>query len=155
MKKTISVCAIVMLALGSSACSQETKELPPPEPPVADTAPVAMPDAEKERNVSGIYSGTIPSASGSGIEVTITLRSDSTYTVVYHYAEQKDDDGDGDYTTSGTFRLDEDKGILTLDAKDLPPYYRVGKDRLTQLDMEGAPITGELADDYVLLKKTQ
>jgi uncharacterized lipoprotein NlpE involved in copper resistance len=143
MKKIIPVFAVIMLAFGSNAYSQASKA-PRPEPSVAGAAH----DLKNNPDLYGIYAGTLPSASGSGIEVTMILRPDSTYTVLYHYIAQEEDD-----VTSGTFRRDKDKGIVKLDAKDLPPYYRIGKDRLTQLDMEGNPITGELADDYVLLKK--
>jgi uncharacterized lipoprotein NlpE involved in copper resistance len=143
MKKIIPVFAALMLAFGSSAYSQASKA-PQPKPSVAGAAH----DLKNNPDLYGIYAGTLPSASGSGIEVTMILRPDSTYTVLYHYIAQEEDD-----VTSGTFRLDKAKGIVKLDAKDLPPYYRIDKNRLTQLDMEGDPITGELADDYVLLKK--
>ncbi|MDR0379793.1 MAG: copper resistance protein NlpE, partial [Candidatus Accumulibacter sp.] len=57
---------------------------------------------------------------------------------------------DGDDAVSGTFRWDKGRNVIALDAENFPPYYRVGEDRLIQMDMEGNPITGDLADNYVL-----
>ncbi|MDR2450240.1 MAG: copper resistance protein NlpE N-terminal domain-containing protein [Candidatus Accumulibacter sp.] len=139
--KTISIFFAVMLALGTNAPAQASE----PGPGVVD----ALPDARNGLDRDGVYAGTIPSASGSGIDVTIILREDSTYTVRYHYVGRQD----GDFTATGTFEWDATGGIVTLDAKDIPPYYRVGEGRLIQLDMEGQPITGLLADHYVLKKR--
>ncbi|MDR0440443.1 MAG: copper resistance protein NlpE [Candidatus Accumulibacter sp.] len=147
MKNTISMFAAVILALLSGACSQEFKK-PRTEPPAAVNA---AHDSESSQDLSGIYAGAIPSASGSGIEVTMILRADSTYTLAYHYIGRKN--ADLDDVASGTFRWDRDKGVITLDTKDFPPYYRIDGNRLIQLDMEGNPIIGELADSYVLEKK--
>jgi hypothetical protein len=79
----------------------------------------------------------------------MTLCPDSTYTMVYHYIDREPGD-DGDDAVSGTFRWDKGRNVIALDAENFPPYYRVGEDRLIQLDMEGNPITGDLADNYVL-----
>jgi uncharacterized lipoprotein NlpE involved in copper resistance len=146
MKNIVSMFIAGMLVCGLSACSQGLKESRT-EPPAAGAAH----DSKNSRDLSGIYAGTIPSASGSGIEVTMTLRPGATYTLAYRYIGRKD--GGRDYAVSGTFRWDEDEGIITLDAKGFPPYYRVDGNRLIQLDMEGKPITGELADSYALVKK--
>jgi hypothetical protein len=34
-----------------------------------------------------------------------------------------------------------------------PPYYKLGENTLTHLDLDGNVITGDLADDYVLKKQ--
>ncbi|OAM88510.1 hypothetical protein AW736_16895 [Termitidicoccus mucosus] len=97
---------------------------------------------------AGVYTGEIPSASGSGINVTLTLRSDSTYTLRYRYAGRLG----ADFGAAGTFKWDNGNTI-TLDAKDAPAHYQVGENRLIQLDMKGKIITGMLADSYVLRKQ--
>jgi uncharacterized lipoprotein NlpE involved in copper resistance len=147
MKKTVSIffaIAFVLGMTGTSAFAHAPKVLP---------APVdAAHGSRNSLNWDGVYAGTIPSASGSGIEVTITLRQDSTYVLRYHYVGRQ---GSGDFTTAGTFEWDEAGGVITLDARDIPPHYRVGENRLIQLDMAGQPITGMLADDYVLEKQPE
>ena len=95
----------------------------------------------------GRYAGRIPSASGSGIDVQITLRSDQTFSMVYDYVDRQ-----GFYTGMGTFDWDETGNVIILKHPDFPPYYRVEKDRLLHLDLEGKIITGNLADMYVLKK---
>ena len=141
MKKTISIFFAIMLAFGTSPLAQ-----------ASEPGPRAIDAAHNSRNSldwDGVYAGTIPSASGSGIDVTIILRRDSIYTLRYHYVGRQS----GDFITVGTFAWDEAGGVITLNAKNIPPHYRVGENRLIQLDMEGQPITGMLADHYVLKKQ--
>lgn len=116
------------------------------------------PDAHNARNSldwTGVYSGTIPSASGSGIHVILTLLSDNPddlrYTIRYEYIDRKD----GIFTSKGTFTWDKDGNTITLavDAKKFPTKYEVGENKLTQFDTAGERITGPLADDYVLTKR--
>ena len=53
---------------------------------------------------------------------------------------------------SGHFIWDETGNIIKLDLANRPPYFRVGEGKLTQLDMYGNLVTGELADNYILTK---
>ena len=62
------------------------------------------------------------------------------------------DKQDVDVFESGVFEWDETGNAIRLDAANWPPYFRVGEGRLTQLDMSGNLITGELADNYILTK---
>ncbi|MDR0564392.1 MAG: copper resistance protein NlpE [Azoarcus sp.] len=158
MKKIIPAFAAVMFSFVTAACSpdappaSESTQTPAAELAPASAPAVAVDPAHNSRNSldwAGVYAGTIPAASGLGIDVTITLRNDSTYTVQYHYIDKQD----GDFATDGVFQWDEEGGAITLDAKDIPPHYQVGENQLIQLDMEGNPITGELAEHYVLKKK--
>jgi len=104
-------------------------------------------NAREDYDWAGLYSGRIPSASGSGIDVQITLRSDQTFSIVYDYVDRQ-----GFSTGMGTFTWDETGNIITLNHPDFPPYYKVEKDRLLHLDLDGKIITGNLADMYVLKK---
>jgi len=97
----------------------------------------------------GVYTGTIPSASGMGIDVRITLNSDKTFELQYQYVGKED----AAYIHDGTFTLNEAGGLITLDTENYPRYYRLGENTLTHLDMEGNLITGYLADHYVLKKQ--
>jgi uncharacterized lipoprotein NlpE involved in copper resistance len=96
----------------------------------------------------GAYAGTIPSADGSGINVLIVLNNDNTFVLKYSYVELPENT----YTYSGSFKWNNGGNIIVLKIKDMPPYYWVGQDKLTQLDMQGKVITGTYAQDYVLEK---
>ena len=95
----------------------------------------------------GYYTGIIPGAD-SGINAGIALNSDGTYSVTYQYVDKSDEA----FLYTGTFRW-KDGNTVELDSKEIPPYYRVGKNTLTQLDMEGKKITGRLSGMYILKKK--
>ena len=97
----------------------------------------------------GIYTGVIPAASGPGIDVKIALYYNETFELRYHYIG-----GDIDNTVrrKGTFNWNEAGLIVILDIDDFPPYYWVGSNQLTQLDMNRKLISGDLADNYVLKK---
>jgi uncharacterized lipoprotein NlpE involved in copper resistance len=145
MKKTLSAFFAISLAFGIASGASGLAQASEPGPKAVD----AVHGSRNSLDWEGVYAGTIPSASGSGIDVTIVLRADSTYVVLYHYVGGQD----GDFIAAGTFAWDENGDVITMDAKDIPPHYRVGEGRLIQLDMEGQPITGVLADHYVLRKQ--
>lgn len=134
MKKTMLIVTVAMLAIGACTPSKAID---------------AAHNSRNSLNWDGVYKGTIPAASGPGIEVTITLDSGLHYTANYLYIEREG----ADFTISGTFQWDEDGRIIMLDTDILPPYYQVGENKLIQLDMEGNPVTGMLADLYVLNKQ--
>jgi uncharacterized lipoprotein NlpE involved in copper resistance len=95
-----------------------------------------------------VYTGVIPAASGPGINVRLTLYAGETYEIHYRYIDRQD----SDFTEKGMFKWNKAGSVITLDTVDFPPHYKVGEDTLTQLDMSGKPITGGLADNYVLGK---
>ena len=105
-------------------------------------------DNQNSPQWAGIYTGVIPSASGPGISVVAILYADATYKVTYHYIDRDPEL----FTFTGALRWDEKTKIITLDNKDLPPYYKVEKTGLVQLDREGKRITGPLAGNYKLRK---
>jgi len=109
-------------------------------------------DAHNSKNSldwAGVYTGTIPSASGTGINVRLMLNQDESFVLRYEYREKPNDQ----YNWVGLFKWDKKGEIITLEIKDVPPYYKVEENRLIQLDMKGKLITGNLADDYVLTKE--
>jgi len=97
----------------------------------------------------GVYTGTIPSASGSGINVRMKLTMDEYYELSYEYLDKPENS----FTWTGSFTWDDKGEIITIDAADVPRYYKVAENKLIQLDMQGNPITGNLADNYVLKKE--
>jgi uncharacterized lipoprotein NlpE involved in copper resistance len=108
-------------------------------------------NSKKLSNWEGVYSGTIPCADCPGISVSITLLSGNTYKMEYLYQEKEANKE----TFDGTFQWNEEGNVITLgnlDKNAFPVYYKVGENSITQLDMEGNEITGDLAENYVLAK---
>ena len=142
MKKILFVFTTAALVFGLNACRAPNDIQNQPENEF-----VGIHTSKNSLDWAGVYTGVIPSASGSGINVTITLRYDLTYDAQYRYIDRSDD---GDFTITGTFSWNEAGSAITLDTTNIPPHYQVGEGKLIQLDMEGNPITGELSDSYVL-----
>ena len=108
-------------------------------------------NARTSLNWAGLYTGLIPAADGPGIEVQLRLNDNETYTMSYQYVDR----GDAVFDASGTFRWMEDGNRIELDTADFPNYYHIAEERVIQLDMEGRPITGLLAENYILVKTPQ
>ena len=106
-------------------------------------------DAGQDLNWKGVYVGHIPSASGMGINVQLALNDNGTFALQYRYIGKPEEV----VAREGTFTLDKTRNIIKLNIENFPPYYRLGKNVLFQLDMEGKDITGDLADKYILKKQ--
>ncbi|GHU68499.1 hypothetical protein FACS1894184_10630 [Clostridia bacterium] len=96
-------------------------------------------------NWAGTYKGTVPGAD-SAIYVELSLANDNTYALLTQYTDKSDEF----IVETGSFTWNEEGSIIHLEDTDYAPYYFVGENTLTQLDIEGQPITGELADQYIL-----
>lgn len=95
----------------------------------------------------GTFKGTLPAASGPGIETTIQLNRDYSFLEQDVYIGEKD----GIFNNQGSYMVNGD--IITLKpANGEVSYYRVEKDQLRRLDMMKRPITGVLANNYILKK---
>lgn len=100
---------------------------------------------------NGTYSGIVPCADCEGIETTLTLNNDLTYTIVTNYLGRNDA---LEETFNGTFRWDETGSKVILEGVIYAPnQFKVGENRIWQLDRKGEMITGDLADHYILTKK--
>ena len=99
---------------------------------------------------AGSYKGVIPCADCEGIETEIVLNQDLTYVKKTKYLGK----GDGKiFEENGSFVWDKSGGSISLKTSTGgPSHYKVGENQLIQLDMQGKPITGDLADKYVLRK---
>lgn len=131
------IAAILIMGISSCATMQNN-----------DSGAVDIHASKISLSWDGVYTGIIPSASGSGIRVLIVLNLDETFLLRYSYV----DGPDNIFTEEGSFEWDKDERTITLIIKDWPPYYWVGENKLTQLDMNGNVITGSLAENYVLKK---
>ncbi len=115
--------------------------------PVSTAAPDPAHSSRTALDWAGRYHGVLPCADCEGIDTLLTLNADGSYTETTRYLG-KEDKG---RTSSGSFRWDDKGGTISLSGEE-PARYRVGENRLMRLAMDGSPITGALADHYVLGK---
>lgn len=106
-------------------------------------------NAQNSLDWEGIYKGTTPCADCEGIETEITLARDMTYSIKIKYKGKSDKV----IEETGQFNWDDKGSNITLEGlKDRPSKFFVGENTLTQLDMNGNKVTGDLAEKYVLKK---
>ncbi|AKL98472.1 copper resistance protein NlpE [Endomicrobium proavitum] len=144
MKKILSPLVIVLLMSAFIACANKDQQ----EQEYQHTDIDKAHNSQNSLSWGGVYAGEIPSASGSGIKVQLTLHYNGTYEISYKYIGKKG----SAYTSTGAFTWNDAGSSVILDTKDFPPYYKVGENRLFQLDMQGNMITGNLANNYILKK---
>jgi uncharacterized lipoprotein NlpE involved in copper resistance len=97
------------------------------------------------------YSGIVPCADCEGIETTITLNQDLTFSIKTKYLGKSDKA----FENTGKFTWNEKGTTITLvSLTDSASQYFVGENTLTQLDIEGNKILGNLAEKYMLKKET-
>jgi len=148
MKKLFIVAIVATFAFVS--CGNKNKQAQS-DATVEDTSMVQQkPDSHNAKNsleYKGTYTGRIPSASGEGILVAITL-SDSTYVKKMEYVNKKNSTSE----EKGKYTWNNAGNTITLQGSEKPNQYFVGENSLSQLDMDGNTITGELADMYILKK---
>ncbi|WP_264564894.1 copper resistance protein NlpE [Flavobacterium sp. N3904] len=108
-------------------------------------------NSENALDWQGIYKGVLPCADCEGIETTVTLNKDKTFSLATKYLGK----GEGKvFIEKGSFTWDKTGTSVTLEgSRDRPSQYKVGENTLTQLDMQGNPITGQSANLYILKKK--
>lgn len=106
--------------------------------------------AETSLDYLGTYEGTLPGADCPGIRTTIVLAADGSYTLHMEYLER-----DSAFDEKGTFKVEGNLLTLTPDDGENPGYYKVEENRLRHLDADRQPITGELAEHYVLQKNRE
>ena len=97
----------------------------------------------------GIYRGVLPCADCPGIQKTIYLNKNGSYTLKVKYLGKQDSAKE----YSGKFNWNEQGNTITLNENNQATSYFVGENRLTQLDMSGNKITGDLAGKYILSKE--
>ena len=107
-----------------------------------------MHNAETSLDYLGVYKGTLPAADCPGIETTLTLAPDGSYALHLKYIDR-----DSEFDEKGAYEV---KGnLLTLTPMDgQPEYYKVEENQVRKLNADKQPVTGALAENYVL-KKTE
>jgi len=154
--KYLKFLPIVLFPFLLFCCKQkpavETEELPPIEQNTPDEYGLPIGDnSMTSLDWNGTYSGIVPCADCEGIETTLTLNNDLTYTIVTNYLGRNDA---LEETFNGNFKWDETGSKVILEGvKYAPKQFKVGENRIWQLDRNGEMITGDLADHYILTKK--
>lgn len=155
MKKTIlfaiPVVSVTLLVFASCSQGNRTSDQQDPAFSVADTILVAdtIHNSRNTLDWQGSYTGVTPCADCEGIKVTILLK-DSTYEASYLYMGKKEATVE---QFSGKFTWNEEGNTITLETAEIPPYYKVGENKLIQLDMEGNLITDtQFPEAYILTK---
>jgi uncharacterized lipoprotein NlpE involved in copper resistance len=118
------------------------------------TESMEVPDAHTSENSldwTGKYEGVLPCADCEGIETKVELKRDNSYQMETTYLGKG---ASASRRQKGTFTWDESGLIITLSGmENTPSKYKVGENKIIQLDMQGHVITGALADRYVLKKE--
>lgn len=98
----------------------------------------AVPDpAHNSRNAldwAGSYEGVLPCADCPGIRTRLVLHADGRYELQTQYLERQP----APQTASGRFTWNSAGSTITLDAAGWGQQFRVGEDRLLQLNRDGS-----------------
>lgn len=107
-------------------------------------------NAKNSLDFIGTYKGILPCADCQGLETEITINENETFSIKSKYLGK----GEKVFVQKGHFTWNK-KGttIILTDVENAPNQYFVGENTLTQLDMSGQKIKGNLADEYILSKQ--
>ncbi|MGL2966963.1 copper resistance protein NlpE N-terminal domain-containing protein [Flavobacterium sp. XGLA_31] len=135
-----------MFVLFTSCQKQAKKE----DNSKGSVAVLGVKNAKNTIKFEGIYKGVLPCADCEGLEMVISLNENATYAIQSRYLGK----GDKIFEQHGTFIWNKEGSVVTFEnIENAPNQYAVGKNTLTQLDMEGKKITGNLARNYILTKQ--
>jgi heat shock protein HslJ len=145
-KNTFLVLALVTLV---TACQNQSKTAK--QDKVAPLI-IGMHNANKTLNFQGTYKGILPCADCEGLEMIICLNENNTYAIQSQYLGK----GNKIFEQHGTFTWNKTGSVVIFEGIDnAPNQYAVEKNTLTQLDLEGKLITGNLANKYRLTKQKE
>jgi copper homeostasis protein (lipoprotein) len=142
MKKILSILTIPILLLYLVSSCKSSKN-------TSDSSFMTAENSQNSLDWDGIYRGTIPCADCEGIKTTLYINRNLTYKLVQEYLGK----AENPFEYTGKFKWNREGNIITLSGlKDMPDQYQVGEDIVTQLDMSGKKIEGNLAVNYTLSK---
>lgn len=148
MKKSLLVFVVIPFLFACNSAERSTQKM---DSTLVEDGSTYPPDDHNSRNSvdwQGMYSGTLPCADCEGIRMTLTLQ-DSTYRMIQTYLVKDS----FSRHSEGKFNWSDDGStVRLLGVKDAPDQYKVGENKLIQLDGEGNLIKGTLADLYILTK---
>lgn len=121
----------------------------PPSDSITKATPTAAGDtSENALDWPGTYEAVVPCADCPGIKTSLTINNNKTFSITEEYIDRNSKNQD-----KGTFEWDAAGSIITLKGKTASYKYKVGENKLFQLDMDGKEITGVNKDLYVFTKK--
>jgi len=122
---------------------------------VVDSTEVVVNDDHNAKNsldYMGMYQGILPCADCEGIETSLLLEDDKNYLLKTNYLGKKNS---ATKEVRGVYSWNkEGNTIILAGVENAPNRYFVGENYLKQLDMDGNEIEGDLAERYVLQKKS-
>ncbi|MDP2158902.1 MAG: copper resistance protein NlpE N-terminal domain-containing protein [Flavobacterium sp.] len=143
----IAALVVVMCSCAKKEKAQDITE------EVTDSLEVVAPDmhtANISLDYMGYYSGVTPCADCEGIETSISLEDEKNYVLKTKYLGKKETKVN---EQRGLYTWNDTGNTITLEGiENGPTQYFVGENTLTQLDLEGNKIEGNLAPLYVLKK---
>lgn len=143
--KRILVLAVASLFFASCSNTKKETESVKETQTIVDTEHTS----QNSLDYQGTYKGVLPCADCDSIVVFVTL-SEKDYSVT---SESFKNGNSSKINNTGSYNWNSDGNTITLvGITDTPNQFRVGENKLTQLDMEGNIITGNLAQMYVLTK---
>ena len=141
---------ILAAALAMVSCGGNAQQKAAPAGPQQTTA--AAPDmhtAETSLDYQGTYAGTLPAADCPGIEPRLTLKKDGTFDLHMKYIDRA-----AEFDTKGGYSVRGNLQTLPPENGEEVEYYKIEATRLRRLDADKQPVTGPMAENYVL-KKTE
>ena len=152
MKYSVSLLTLVCLTFVLSCQKKETSSTPLvvnditsydtlQGPPSADNSRVSL-------DWAGVYEANLPCADCPGISSELTINDNGTFKIKEEYQERNVVSKD-----SGTFTWNESGSEISLTGKDLKLRFKVGENKLFQLDENGQRMEGPLKDLFNYTKK--
>lgn len=140
---------LACLVFSISSCKKEEKI----DESLSTSAETEVIDHHNSRNSldwAGTYVGTLPCADCPGIQTTIFLFENGDFEIEENYLERSFMRQD-----KGTFEWNDAGDVITLRGIEdsNPRLFKVAENQIIQLDIEGKPITGNLAEAFILRKK--
>ncbi len=140
--------SFIALTIVLTACESQPKETSVPQPVKSEAQVPVGDNSQNSLDWAGVYSGVVPCADCTGIETKIALNNDLTFNLDLRYLGKSNEI----IAHSGSFKWNAEGSIITLENPEYPLKFQVGENKLTQLDINGAIITGVLANNYILSK---
>jgi uncharacterized lipoprotein NlpE involved in copper resistance/heat shock protein HslJ len=107
-------------------------------------------NAKNSVDYVGVYKGILPCADCQGLDTEIAINENGTFCIKTKYEGK----GNKTFELKGNFTWNKSGNMIILKTvKNAPNKYLVDKNTLTQLDIHGKRITGNLANEYVLSKQ--
>lgn len=135
---------LLLSATAISSCnSANSNKSPDAQVPDQHTAQTSL-------DWQGTYSGNLPCADCERIEMELTLNDDQSYRLISRHVKGSQTVSD---TLQGKFQWQGNKVHLEgIPDNERSSQFKIEEDQVRYLDMEGNPVTGSLAQNYVLTK---